>query len=93
MKEMNVQEAIEILDKVSNDIKESTKLGQAFEIALVNLEKKIPKKPRFRHTKKFDGYNDGWCPFCGDYVQEYEYDKKYCQECGQALDWSENENT
>ena len=53
------------------------------------LEKQIPKKPNMRHIKIFDGYNDGWCPCCGSYVQEVEYDKKYCQECGQALDWGE----
>lgn len=59
------------------------------------LEKRIPKKPQLEG----DGYADGqlvydtWiCPACG---KEYEldYDEyKHCPECGQAIDWSaENE--
>lgn len=38
---MTVKEAIKILDNASNSIKESSELGQALEIALVNLEKRI----------------------------------------------------
>lgn len=66
-------------------------LGQAFSKAIKALEKQIQKKPKMRHVKKYDGYNDGWCPSCGDYIQETDFDKKFCQDCGQKLDWSEEE--
>lgn len=62
-------------------------LGEKTDRVREALGKQTPKKPQMRHIKSFDGYNDGWCPCCGSYVQESEYDKKYCQECGQALDW------
>lgn len=72
-----------------NDNKSLICKKNALKMAIKALEKQIPKKPKMRHTKDFDGYNDGWCPCCGKYVQELEYDKKYCQECGQKLDWGE----
>ena len=44
------------------------------------LEKQIPKKLK----------GDGWlyCPFCGRDVLMDKFD--YCCHCGQALDWSDN---
>ena len=56
------------------------------------LEKQITKKPDLEG----DGYCDGqlvydtWiCPCCEEHY-EVDYDKyDYCPNCGQALDWSE----
>ena len=44
------------------------------------LEKQIPKKLK----------DDGWlyCPICGRDVLMDKFD--YCPDCGQALDWSDN---
>ena len=52
----------------------------AFEMAIEALEKQIPKKLK----------DDGWlyCPICGRDVLMDRFD--YCPDCGQALDWSEN---
>lgn len=48
------------------------------------VEKQIPKKPK---------YNGGECecPVCGDGWNSNEYGSgmKFCWECGQKLDWSE----
>ena len=72
----------------------SGKLCPTAEIAIEAIEKKVPKTPNYEG----DGYSDGvlvydtWiCPCCG---KEYEVDcddYKYCPECGQAIDWSEEE--
>lgn len=58
------------------------------------LEKQIPKKPDF----EADGYADGhlvydtWiCPCCGVHYEVDYDDYKYCPECGQAIDWSDEE--
>ena len=53
----------------------------AFETAIEALEKQIPKKPK----------DDGWlyCPICGRDVLMDRFD--YCPDCGQALDWSDEE--
>lgn len=52
----------------------------AFETAIKALEKQIPKKLK----------DDGWlyCPICGRDVLMDRFD--YCPDCGQALDWSED---
>ena len=64
---------------------------EKFEIAKTELEKRIPKK-----TVK-DKYHRYCCPNC-DYIvfmhnpaliDEFVH---YCENCGQALDWSEEEN-
>lgn len=69
---------------------------EALEIGIEALEKQIPKKP-IRHT----AWEDFKCPACGSteirqYDTEYrEYDKDckfgYCSDCGQKLDWSDEE--
>ena len=62
---------------------------------LAELKKiRTPKKP----TYEGDGYSDGemvydtWiCPCC-DTEYEVDYDEyDYCPNCGQAIDWSDNE--
>lgn len=72
----------------------------ARELAVSALEKQIPKKPKFydikfrqrglhygQHTTIEKAYD---CPNCNCTV--WRTDKsKYCDNCGQALDWSDTE--
>ena len=67
----------------------------ALEMAIKALEKQIPKNP----TYDGDGYApdgmfiwDEWiCPCCGRrYEVDYD-DYDYCPDCGQKLDWSNEE--
>ena len=65
-------------------------------MAINALEKHIPKKPEY----EADGYADGnlvydyaKCPICG---HDFEYGIndwgcEYCSDCGQKLDWSDEE--
>ena len=69
---------------------------EASKIAIQAIEKQIPKKPEY----EADGYADGElvydyakCPICG---HDFEYGIndwgcKYCSDCGQKLDWSDEE--
>lgn len=74
---------------VDNSAKE-----RAFDMAIEALEKQIPKKPVDNHH----------CPNCGsglatEHITQEEYKEicracfnpKYCSECGQAIDWSDEE--
>ena len=59
--------------------------------ALNALDKQIPVKPDLEGDGYYNGelvYDTGICPTCGqDYEIEY-HTPKYCENCGQALDWS-----
>ena len=61
---------------------------KSIEIAIQALEKQIPKKPH----KNFEKFSGVWCS-CGKYFGKgYFVDKPiYCPNCGQKLDWSDEE--
>lgn len=56
--------------------------------------KEEPTKPTFEADGYFDGeliYDTWICPNCGErYELDYQEFKR-CPECGQLIDWSENE--
>jgi protein-arginine kinase activator protein McsA len=85
---MTPKKALDQLDRTFiGDLKLKIELSKA-------LEKQIPKKPNERHSKKCgDKYNDGECPNCGaTYSDGLSETPLYCSQCGQAFDWSdENE--
>ena len=54
------------------------------------LEKQIPKKPL--QVENSIGYNCPGCGQCCGYVDVLSWTMpKYCIECGQALDWTDEE--
>ena len=70
----------------------------AMELAIEALEKRIPKKPIY----EADGYDENGnliydcaiCPNCENDDFEYGINNwgcEFCPDCGQALDWSDNE--
>ena len=58
------------------------------EMIVQALEKQIPNKPH----KNFEKFSGVWCS-CGKYLGKgYFVDKLiYCPDCGQKLDWSDEE--
>ena len=59
----------------------------ALEMAINALEKQMPKKPRFYA-------HNYYCSVCDNLVgnNEFEWKRfKYCDVCGQKLDWSDVE--
>ena len=59
-------------------------LVQAKHIAINALEKQIQKKPIFTEDKQF-----ALCPCCD--MKGLTDKQKYCDNCGQAIDWSDEE--
>lgn len=57
-------------------------------IAIEALEKQIPKRP----LGGFDFANNEYkiCCKCSAIVKDGEWRANYCPDCGQAIDWSEN---
>lgn len=71
------------------------KRAEAIDIAIKSLNKQIPKSP----TYDGDGYApdgsfvwDEWlCPHCGSRFEVDYDDYNYCPDCGQKIDWGEEE--
>ena len=71
-------------DYVYDDLDRMDKLFELNKIVSKALKKQIPKKPVY-------GAANIKCPNCGATLLYYFYSFKidYCDECGQRLDWSE----
>ena len=68
---------------------------EACKMGIQALEKQMPKKVIWESAKNGKIYAFYWacCPNCGnDICDEDNVELKFCTDCGQALDWSdENE--
>ena len=90
--EMTESEAKVILESEYKFHGECSVFGEALTMAINALEKQIPKKVQLRHIRKYDGYDDGECPNCGMSVsRECDGNDVFCPDCGQKLDWSDEE--
>lgn len=97
---MTPEEAIKIIGNSVADVEfgYSVDCSMAFKMAIESLEKQIPKTPayvdtRFRnHGRRIsDGSSLAKCykcPNCGTHIFHVFDDEKFCESCGQALDWS-----
>ena len=102
---MTASEAIKMLQiqKPAYGCKEYKKpLMYAYEMAIKALEKQIPKKPNKAIDSSWGIQKEAHtCPVCDYYLtevhfiepQKMESNKKitYCETCGQAIDWSDEE--
>ena len=102
---MTASEAIKMLEiqKPAYGCKEYQKpLMYAYEMAIKALEKQIPKKPNKAIDSSWGIQKEAHtCPVCDYYLtevhfiepQKIESNKKitYCETCGQAIDWSDEE--
>jgi hypothetical protein len=83
------------IEDENNDCKFTEDDYKANEMAIQAFEKQIAKKP----TYEGDGYApdgtliyDTWICCCCDKRYEVDYDDyDYCPNCGQKLDWSDEE--
>ena len=102
---MTASEAIKMLQiqKPAYGCKEYQKpLMYAYNMAIKALEKQIPKKPNKAIDSSWGIQKEAHtCPVCDYYLtevhfiepQKMESNKKitYCETCGQAIDWSDEE--
>lgn len=92
---MTIQEALEI---IKNEMPyESGVINKALSMIENAVEKQIPKKPIVKsYFCHYVNYQDFLCPYCRNHIilkidGNFIAGKKqqYCDNCGQALDWSE----
>lgn len=82
---MTNEQALEIL---KNARPSDIEMLQAFLSAAISLEKQIPRKPIMRVIPTISENAVKVCPICKE-ILGYEYN--YCDNCGQRIDWSEEE--
>jgi hypothetical protein len=94
---MTYQEALDSLRYEIDEEGHCSYIEDEIHIAMKALEKQIPMKPDYWGDGFDDDgniiYDQAKCPVCGhDFeYQINEWGSKFCQDCGQALDWSDNE--
>lgn len=93
---VKIERAIEILNPEHREHYESlVPVNTACRMGMEALEKQMPKKP-ITDSTHYAGFEEFLCPSCkkriisrldGDWLAGRL--QKYCDECGQALDWSD----
>ena len=91
---MKPQEAIETIKIAIAEVEWEYPMdyAAAFEEAIKALEKQIPKKPT-KYGIDYSGNSLFRCPVCGDSWNSNEFGDgiEHCWTCGQAIDWSEED--
>lgn len=84
-------EACEIAVKALEDVQQYRAIGTPKECRALK-DRLVAKKVSLRHVRKFDGFDDGECPTCGESVsRDFDGTDIFCPECGQKLDWGDEE--
>lgn len=91
---MTAEETISILKIAIAEVEWNYPMDYAvaIETAIQALEKQIPKKVIWENEKNGKIYSFHWacCPNCGNELFDIEIGEfKFCSDCGQTLDWSE----
>ena len=75
---------------------DAKKIGETMDVAIEAVEKQIPKKPN--RIEYVDGGAENECPSCKKRIcmvfgngDTFRWQMPYCCDCGQKLDWSEEE--
>ena len=74
----------EVLENYMQFEDECVKKGFTFKSVIEAREKQIAKKPDFTEDKEF-----ALCPCCNG--KGLSNNQKYCDDCGQKIDWSDEE--
>lgn len=80
----NTEDCIKHIKSIKEIYRKDTPSDVALEEAIEALEKQIPKKPIFTEDKQF-----ALCPCCD--MKGLTDKQKYCDNCGQTIDWSNEE--
>lgn len=86
-----LDEAVDMAIKALEEVQQYRAVGTVEECRALK-DRLVAKKVSLRHVRKFDGFDDGKCPTCGELVsRDFDGTDIFCSECGQKLDWSDEE--
>lgn len=86
-----LDEAVDMAIKALEEVQQYRAVGTVEECRALK-DRLVAKKVSLRHVRKFDGFDDGKCPTCGELVsRDFGGTDIFCSECGQKLDWSDEE--
>ena len=85
---MDNERAIEVLYEFNNNVKPvlTEELEDATDLAIKALEKQASRK--VNEITQYESILDGYCPCCQRYITSI---LNYCPDCGQCLDWEEED--
>lgn len=85
---MNWEEAISKCEKIEPIIEDK----ELYDMVISALKKRVPSKPVRNNV---DGDNSFYCSLCGCFLGGFTDTSvakmRYCENCGQAIDWSDEE--
>ena len=85
---MTREDAIAIIKFYDSETYKPQKIKEALYMAIEDMEKQIPKKPMEVITDD----NEFICIICPSCQEiSVEFNDRFCRRCGQALDWSEED--
>ena len=91
-----LQESVDMAVNALEEIEQYRAIGTVEEcLAAVEQEaKKVIEKYKAKAPEDIEAYGEdavfGYCPVCGG-LQNTVWNAKYCGDCGQKLDWSDEE--
>ncbi len=96
----DIEKAIEIIrEDFKYSLGNTPLVNDVLNLAISALEKQIPKKPKKQPymQEEFDSGTEYLCPNCELLVGGYSDDLEdwcgqhdYCEDCGQKIDWEED---
>lgn len=88
---MTPSEALKIIDKVHDYPCPYGIGGKAWRFIRICIEKQVPKKPEYKPEKNGLITTNYKCPNCGCRRLGHVSNTSFCPDCGQKLDWSDEE--
>ena len=84
-------DALDVAIQALEEVQQYRTIGTTEECRALK-DRLVAKKVSLRHVRKFDGFDDGKCPTCGELVsRDFDGTDIFCSECGQKLDWWDEE--
>lgn len=91
---MDIKKAINIIEWLYEDGENgytlSNEAKEALEIAIKALENQVLKNPKYVKTKDWTGHLQE-VPFCSKCYTALYYVQNYCPECGQKINWEDDD--